>query len=149
MKTNTTAAPPKRRRRDPKIFIDAGHLAHIEGLAEGAMQRNPVLADRLFDEIGRARVVASHKMPKGVVTMGSTVVYRDEKNGQEKSVVLVYPENADIACQRVSLMTPIGVTLLGLSEGDVFHWDTRDNQRRTLTVIRVTQRWFGKSEQSG
>ena len=29
--------------------------------------------------------------------------------------------------------------LLGLAEGAAFYWDTRDNQRRTLTVIRVEQ----------
>jgi regulator of nucleoside diphosphate kinase len=36
-------------------------------------------------------------------------------------------------------MTPIGVALLGLAEGAAFYWDTRDNQRRMLTVIRVEQ----------
>jgi regulator of nucleoside diphosphate kinase len=34
-------------------------------------------------------------------------------------------------------MTPIGVALLGLAEGAAFHWDTRENQRRMLTVIKV------------
>jgi regulator of nucleoside diphosphate kinase len=37
------------------------------------------------------------------------------------------------------VITPIGVALLGLAEGAVFFWDTNDNQRRTLTVIRVEQ----------
>ena len=50
-----------------------------------------------------------------------------------------HPEDADIARQRVSVMTPIGVALLGLSEGASFYWDTRDNQRRMLTVIKVEQ----------
>ena len=36
-------------------------------------------------------------------------------------------------------MTPIGVSLLGLSEGAAFYWDTRDDQRRMLTVISVRQ----------
>ncbi|EKE45711.1 GreA/GreB family elongation factor [Oceaniovalibus guishaninsula JLT2003] len=137
--SHTTDAPKKRPARDPKIVIDEGQLAHIEGLAEGAMQRNPALADRLLGEISRARVVPTAKMPRTVVTIGSTVTYRDETTGQEKAVTLVFPEHADIAQQRVSLMTPIGVTLLGLSEGAVFHWDTRDNERRKLTVIRVDQ----------
>ena len=125
--------------RAPKIVINADHLAHIEALAEGAMQRNPDLADRLFDEISRARIVARAKMPANVVSIGSTVTYRDETTGLEKSVTLTFPENADISCQRVSLMTPIGVALLGLAEGAEFFWDTRDDQRRTLTVIRVEQ----------
>lgn len=138
--TSLNTEPVKKRRiRDPKIVIDAAHLDHIEALAEGAMQRHPTMADRLLHEIGRARVVPSKKMPKTVVSIGSTVTYRDETTGHERSVMLVYPEEADIARQRISLMTPIGVALLGLSEGAAFYWDTRDDQRRTLTVISVEQ----------
>ena len=124
-------------KRNPKIVINADDLTHLEGLADGMMRRQPALADRLFDEIGRARIVTSSKMPKNVVSMGSTVTYRDETTGQEKSVTLVYPEEADITQLRVSVMTPIGVALLGLTEGASFYWDTRENQRRMLTVIRV------------
>jgi len=125
--------------RRPRIVISADDLAHIEALAEGAMDRNPALADRLLDEIGRARIVAAAKMPANAIGIGSSVTYRDDANGQERTVTLVYPEEADIARQRVSVMTPIGVALLGLSEGASFYWDTRDNQRRMLTVIKVEQ----------
>lgn len=130
---------PLRRTKTPKIVVNQDDLAHLEGLAEGAMQRNPALADRLLDELGRARVVAATKMPANVVAIGSTVTYRDETTGQEKAITLVYPEDADIARGRVSVMTPIGVALIGLAEGAAFHWDTRENQRRMLTVIRVDQ----------
>lgn len=136
-----TSAEPARTRpeRNPRIVISAADLEHLEGLAEGMMRHQPVLADRLLNEIGRARVVAPAKMPKNVVNMGSTVTYRDENTGQERTVTLVYPEEADIARMRVSVMTPIGVALLGLAEGASFHWDTRDNQRRILTILSVGQ----------
>lgn len=140
---NTSAKKP--RGRSPKIVLNEDDIRHIEGLAEGAMQRNPALADRLMDEISRARVLPAAKVPANVVGMGSTVTYRDETTGQEKSVTLVFPEEADIARQRVSLMTPIGVALLGLTEGAAFYWDTRDNQRRTLTVIKVEQAGAGEA----
>lgn len=139
MEPNAIQAAKKRLPRAPSIVINSADLAHIEALADGAMKRNPALANRLLDEIGRARIVAPAKMPKSVVSIGSTVTYRDETTGLEKSVTLVFPQNADIAHQRVSVMTPIGVALLGLAEGAVFFWDTNDNQRRSLTVIRVEQ----------
>ncbi|TDE33063.1 nucleoside diphosphate kinase regulator [Antarcticimicrobium sediminis] len=129
----------KRRMRHPKIVINADDLTHIEALAEGAMQRNPALADRLLSELGRARIVKAQKMPTTAIGIGSTASYIDGTTGQERRVTLVYPEQADIARNRISLMTPIGVALLGLSEGDSFYWDTRDNQRRMLTVTRVEQ----------
>lgn len=137
--TEDMAPVKKRATRSPKITINADHLAHIEGLAESALHRNPALGDRLLEELGRAKIVPADKMPKDVISIGSTVTYRDEVTGQEKSATLVYPEDADISKLRVSVMTPIGVALLGLAEGAVFYWDTRDNQRRMLTVIRVEQ----------
>jgi regulator of nucleoside diphosphate kinase len=127
------------RTKAPKIIVNEDDLAHFEALAQGAMQRNPALADRLLDEISRARVVTAKKMPANVVAIGSTVTYRDETTGQERSVTLVFPEDADIARGQVSVMTPIGVALLGLTEGAAFYWDTRENQRRMLTVIGVEQ----------
>lgn len=138
MITEMTQPAPKRRLQTPKIVINDDDLAHIEALAEGAFQRNPTLADRLLDEISRARVVKPAQMPPNVVAIGSTVTYRDETTGAERTVTLTYPEDADISRQRVSLVTPIGVALLGLAEGSSFHWDTRANQRRMLTVVRVT-----------
>lgn len=137
--SNSTQTIKKPSKRNPKVVINADDLAHLEGLADGMMRRHPALADRLFDEIGRARIVAPAKMPKNVVSMGSTVTYRDETKGQEKSVTLVYPEQADITQLRISVMTPIGVALLGLAEGASFYWDTRENQRRMLTIISVAQ----------
>lgn len=137
IQTAETLNTPNSRR--PNIVINADDLAHIEALADGAMQRNPALADRLLDEISRARIVPPAEMPADVAAIGSTVTYRDETTGLEKTMTLVYPENADISLNRISIMTPIGVALLGLSEGAAFYWDTRDDQRRLLTVIRVEQ----------
>lgn len=135
--TETTKKPFK---RNPKIVISADDLPQLEGLADSMMRRQPALADRLLEEIGRARIVAPAKVRDNVVTMGSKVTYRDEMSGQEKTVTLVYPEEADITNLYVSVMTPIGVSLLGLSTGASFYWDARDDQRRTLTVLEVTPR---------
>lgn len=139
MTIQLTRSTRKPQARAPKIVINEQELTHIEALAEGAMLRNPALADRLLEEIGRARIVKPSQMPRDVVSIGSSVTYRDEATGLHKTVTLVYPEHADIMQQRVSIMTPIGVALLGLSEGAAFSWDTRNDQSRILTVIAVTQ----------
>lgn len=125
--------------RNPRIVINADEVDHLEALAEGALRRNASLANRLLEEIGRARIVSAQKMPPDVIGIGSTVRYRDNGTGQETSVTLVYPENADIGHHRVSVMTPIGVALLGLAKDASFFWDTLGGQRRTLTVIEVSQ----------
>jgi len=127
------------RQRAPKIIMDADELPHIEALAEGAMLRNPAVANRLLDEISRAKIVRHERMPTDVVTIGSTVTYHDGTTERGRSVTLVYPEHADISCGRISIVTPIGVALIGLSSGSTFFWNTRDNRKRTFKVIEVTQ----------
>lgn len=80
----------------------------------------------------------ANKLPAHSVSLGRTVTYRDETTGEESTVRLVLPEDADISQKRVSVMTPIGVALIGLSEGAVFHWQTVEGEARALTVLRVT-----------
>jgi regulator of nucleoside diphosphate kinase len=73
-----------------------------------------------------------------VVAIGRAVTYRDETTGQEHTVTPVYPEDADIARGQISILTPIGVALIGLAEGASLHWETRAGKRRILTVLHVT-----------
>ncbi|ARC87383.1 nucleoside diphosphate kinase regulator [Rhodovulum sp. MB263] len=123
--------------RRPRVVISADSLDRLEALAQGAIQRNPELADRLLGELGRARIVPVAKLPPDVVAIGRAVTYRDESTGQEKTVTPVFPEAADISSGRVSVLTPIGIALIGLAEGASLPWDTRDGKRRVLTVLRV------------
>lgn len=123
--------------RQPKIILDQATVYRIESLGQRLYQSNPTLADRLFGELGRARLVSRDKLPANVVSLGRRVTYRDETTGEEKVVVLTSPEDADISQQRISVLTPIGVALLGLSEGAQFGWNDRTGATRSLTVLRV------------
>ena len=44
---------------------------------------------------------------------------------------------ADIDAGRVSVLTPIGVALIGLKAGSRFQWETRGGESRNLTVLAV------------
>ena len=51
----------------------------------------------------------------------------------------MYPEYADILNGKVSVLTPVGAALIGLSEGQAMEWHTLDGERKTLTVLKVHQ----------
>lgn len=121
----------------PRITIDRAHADRLDSIANSAQTRRPELAERLFEELDRARFVDSAKMPSNIVTIGNAVTYRDETTGREQTAVLVFPGEADIDAGRVSVLTPIGVALLGLPEGASFWWETRQGERRQLTVTHV------------
>ncbi len=122
----------------PRIFIDESHVEHLERIAEGALRRSPELADRLLAELARAQRVPASKLPGDVVTIGNSATFRDETTGKERTVTLVFPEDADISAGRISVMTPIGVALLGLRAGAHFDWETTTGETRQLTVVTVS-----------
>jgi regulator of nucleoside diphosphate kinase len=133
----------------PRIFINEDLVDHLEKIAEGALRRSPDLADRLLSELARAQRVPAAKVPADVVTIGNRATFRDETTGKERSVTLSFPEDADISVGRISVMTPIGVALLGLREGARFDWETTTGETRQLTVISVTPETTGDSGATG
>jgi regulator of nucleoside diphosphate kinase len=118
----------------PAILVGADDQQRLTMLALDALQRVPDVATELLAEMERAEVV--HAVPSSVVQMGSRVTFVAD-DGRERSVVLVYPGQADIGVGRISILTPIGTALIGLSEGQSITWTTRDGRRRRLTVQRV------------
>lgn len=121
----------------PRVIIARNQMETLERLAEGALSRSPDLADRLLGELSRAKVVAPGALPADVVGLGDLITYRDESTGKDQQITLVLPEEADIATGRVSVLTPIGVALIGLQVGARFGWETRLGEARELTVLEV------------
>lgn len=123
--------------RLPKIHLDKTLVGRLEALAASVMRRSPEVGERLIDEIARAKLVAPNKMRDDVITIGSVVTYRDLDMARTHTVSVVYPENANIEEGRISVLTPVGVALLGLSPGATISWVTRDDETRQLEVLDV------------
>lgn len=122
----------------PPITLNSTDLERLRLLANAAAESHPDAADFLSQEVDRAVVVDS--APPGVVAMGSRLSFRDESTGQVRHVSLVYPEEADIAAGKISVLTPIGAALIGLSVGQSIEWQTPAGARRSLTVLEVDGR---------
>ena len=125
-------------RRDlaPAITLGRADHAKLNALAMAGLDRMPDLADRLLEELERAKIVADEKLPEGVARMGSSVTYITNA-GQEQTVTLVYPADADIEAGRISVMTPVGTALVGLKAGQSITWRDRADKRHKLTIMSV------------
>jgi regulator of nucleoside diphosphate kinase len=123
-------------RRKPDIVIRDTDHARLSALAEGLLDKRPEIAGELLAEVERATVVPMARFPSNAVAMGSTVTYKTEDQTLHR-VTLVYPDEADIAEGRISILTPVGTALMGLSEGQSMTWTTRDGRTRRLSVLRV------------
>lgn len=132
----------------PEILIGEAEHASLTGLAVEADARLPGVAESLLVELDRAKVVADKEVPPNVVRMGSSVVFRSD-DGQQRRVILTYPARADIAADRISVMTPIGAALIGLAQGQSIGWVARDGRKHELTVLRVEQETDGDHDDPG
>ena len=127
-----------RTKRKPKLTIGETDHTRLSTLAAQSADRMPEIADELLAELDRAQVVPDGSVRDGVVQMGSTVTYKPD-TGEARTVSLVYPGDADISEGKVSILTPIGTALLGLSVGQTMSWTARDGRRHELSVLDVRQ----------
>lgn len=116
-----------------KIHItefDRARLEELIAVADefGGRDRKDLTA--LADELGRAEVVASRHVPSDVVTMNSKVVLRDLDSGQTMTWVLVFPKDADVDAGRISVLAPVGTSILGYARGDIVEWPVPAGVRR-------------------
>lgn len=124
-----------RGRKSPIVIGENDH-ARLASLADAIATRSEELADTLASELDRARVVPDRRVPANVIRIGSTAVWRTE-NGEERRGTLVLPAEADISSGKVSVLTPVGIALLGLSPGQTMEWTARDGRLHALTVLTV------------
>lgn len=122
----------------PKIVIGKTEHAKLTQLANGLLDRRPEIADMLLNELERARVVKDDAVPANTIRIGSTVTYQTE-DGPQRTVTLVYPADADIEKGRISILTPIGTALLGLSVDQSIDFTSNDGRSHRLTVLAVDQ----------
>jgi regulator of nucleoside diphosphate kinase len=114
------------------IISDADHQrleALIESVRYNASLREAYL-DALDGELKRARVVPQSDMPPEVITMNTVVRLRDLDSDDTEEYELVYPADADVSLNRISVLAPIGTAILGYRLGDVIEWPVPAGLRR-------------------
>ncbi|NVE01461.1 nucleoside diphosphate kinase regulator [Massilia sp. BJB1822] len=96
-------------------------------------------ADRLEALIGamRADIVAPEDMPPDVVTMHSTVRFEMAGTGEVRSLTLAYPKDMAQLSDGISILSPIGSALLGLSVGATIDWPHPDGQLLQVRLLEV------------
>jgi regulator of nucleoside diphosphate kinase len=122
----------------PNIIITQDDRNKLALLVDAhAADSNNGLIDSLDQEINRARIVEPGEIPPDVVTMNSRVVFRDDGSQSTQTVTLVYPGQENSVEGRISILTPVGAALLGLSEGQNISYATPDGRQKNLTLLKV------------
>lgn len=84
--------------------------------------RGETYLNALRGELDIARIVDPSEVPSDVVTMNSTVRLKDMKTKEVETYTLVYPDDANIAEGKLSILAPLGTALIGYRVGDTIRW---------------------------
>jgi regulator of nucleoside diphosphate kinase len=132
----------------PPIHLLASESDMVATLALQVEHRQPVVASMLLEEIERAELHEPDTLPDTAVTIGSEVDFVDEGTSQLRTVELVLPASANIAEGRISILTPMGAALYGLTAGQSIDWPNLDGQERRIRILRVRQPSFDEPPQA-
>ena len=90
----------------------------------------------LTQELRRAVIVDPKDVFCDVITMNSRAEMRDLESGETVAFTLVFPSEANIDEEKISVLAPIGAGMLGYRVGDEFEWNVPGGLRR-MKVTKV------------
>ncbi|HZQ23382.1 MAG TPA: nucleoside diphosphate kinase regulator [Terriglobales bacterium] len=118
---------------DKNIAITHADYIRLQRLVESSRQfrhRDAKHLDDLEQELERAAIMKPGEVPSDVVTMNSRVKVKDLNSGRVTTYQIVFPGEADIAKNRISVLAPIGTGLLGYRAGTTLEWQVPSGMRR-------------------
>ncbi len=121
--------------RNPPIAILRQDLVQLEPLA--AIPHRSQNRDYLAAELERAEIIDALTQTPIRVHLNARVSFKDLISGEIQSVTLVMPSEADISDRRISILTPVGTALLGLSAGQTISYTLPNGKERELQVLSI------------
>ncbi|MEQ8807665.1 MAG: GreA/GreB family elongation factor [Imperialibacter sp.] len=93
---------------------------------------------QLTNELNRAQVVANDKIPKDVIRLNSYFEIEEINSKQQINFTVTLPNKANIAEKRVSILSPLGIALIGFRKGMTVQW-TLPGGPKKLKILKVEQ----------
>lgn len=116
-----------------QIVVTRQDLERLRALINDARQSHSESDKHLSAlerELSEAVVVDPKEVPPDVVTMNSTVKVKVGGSRRQDEWTIVYPAEADIEEDRISVLAPLGTALLGYRVGDTLEWEVPAGVRR-------------------
>jgi len=107
------------------ITLNSLDLTRIQTCLKEAMQVNAISkmeAATLIKEIQSASVVDPESIPSNVVTMNSIVQISFLNTKKTVEFQIVYPNQANVKENKISIFSPIATALIGYKAGDEIDW---------------------------
>ncbi len=122
----------------PQIRMTMWDFCKLDTLLATRADRRSWRVDAfLARELKRSIVMEDSQMPPNVATMRSRVEFRIEGTSLPQTSTLVYPGECHAYEDAISVLTPLGSAILGLSEGQSISCAGPDGTWVHITMLRV------------
>ncbi len=121
-----------------KIIVNRLDYARIRKCISDAKQFKSISnaeSEKLLKELDSAKVVEPEKIPSNVVTMNSIVKLSFFNNNKQVQFQIVYPDQANLKENKISIFSPIATALIGYKVTDEIEWIVPAG----LTKIRIDE----------
>lgn len=108
--------------------LDHARLAKLNG------GHPPAVLRELLD---CADLLPSPEIQPDIVTLRSQVRVREDETGEHSTLTLCYPHEAQPQAGLISVLSPIGMALLGRRAGARITWTLPNGQERAMTLESV------------
>ena len=119
------------------VTDNEGHIVEILSVGNDITRRK-LAEDRLkvtLDELAAAKIVEPQDIPSDVVTMNSIVKLSFMNNDRRVQLQIVYPDQANLKNNKISILSPVATALIGYKAGDEIEWVVPAG----LTRIRIDE----------
>jgi regulator of nucleoside diphosphate kinase len=121
------------RKQKRNILITSYDYERLSDLLKAAARDKSKHRDsieELAKEMEGATIVSSEQITDDTVTMNSKVYMEDLSTHEEFSYQVVFPSDADLEANRISVLAPVGTALLGYKVGDTITWKVPGGLRK-------------------
>ena len=121
-----------------KIILNRLDYARIKKCISDARQFKSISnaeAENLLKELDSAKIVEPEAIPYNVVTMNSIVKLSFLNNNKQVQFQIVYPDQANLKENKISIFSPIATALIGYKVADEVEWVVPAG----LTKIRIDE----------
>jgi len=90
----------------------------------------------LDEELSKAKIVKDNFLDSKIVTINSIVEFISSSFKKPMRFQIVLPEHADLKQNKISILSPISIALLGFKEADNFIWKMPSGLKK-LQILKV------------
>ena len=76
----------------------------------------------LKTELDRANIVDNHKVADDIIQLNSIFTAKELNIQKTWTFTLVLPQRANIKEQKISVLSPLGIAMIGFKQGTIINW---------------------------